>query len=180
MCVVAAVVSFMSVGVCAYVHHSKFLGSTKVSADIQEALQEAAPYLRRGIPVPVTGEGPLHKFHSFWSTTFVQPLNDGVYVPISAPQQELIDSLGLTHIVRGMRDGTLRLFNPEGERGHRARNNMPATKCSLCHAVVFDRYYPNHLHVDVGGVEGAAQEEPSEVCAGTFWCDVGWCVRRCA
>ena len=114
-----------------------------------DALELAAPYLKQGRPVPFDRQCPKrYKFFNFWRPRFVAKNTDR-YVTIGPVEQAAIDSLGLTRIVCGMRDGTLDRFNPKGVRGQVMGNSTsPGTKCSICGMVCANNHYHKHLHVD--------------------------------
>ena len=144
----------------------------KLAPHCYDALSLAAPYLKQGYPVPFSAECPkLCKFRTFWIGRFVTPqFRTKQYTIIKPAEQAAIDSLGLTHIVSGMRDGTLHRFNPEGLPGQ-VWGNSPSrgTKCTICGTVAAN--YSQHLHVNVSGVEGADEpgapmvaDSPAEVC----------------
>jgi hypothetical protein len=146
------------------------------------ALEAAAPHLKKGWSVPSARECPkLYKFSTYWRGRFVaKQCGNNRYITIGPAEQAAIDSLGLTHIVSGMRDGTLGRFNPKGFPGQVMGNStVRGTKCTICGLVCPNICYPSHLHVDVSGVEGADEsgalaavdsppEPEPEVCA--FWC----------
>jgi hypothetical protein len=114
----------------------------------------AAPYLRKGWPVP---EKYLCMATNFWKGKFYTV---GSYTqkfePIAPDEQAAIDRLGLTHIVGGMRDGTLHSFNPKGLPGQGLGNSgRKGTECTVCGEILSDLSYAFHLHTNVTGVEGA-------------------------
>ena len=114
------------------------------------ALEWAAPYLRKGWPVP--REFLRQTFGFMWMRKFYAEWGNAEFDPIGPEEQAAIDRLGLTHIVSGMRDGTLGRFNPKGLPGQ-VMGKSKGTKCTICGMVVPN--YASHLHVDVSGVEGA-------------------------
>jgi hypothetical protein len=121
----------------------------------------AAPYLRKGRPVPQANDcSTLRKFAKFWRCMFVakDPTTNS-YRPIGPAEQAIIDSLGLTHIVSGMRDGTLPRYNPAGLPKQLIGKKRSGTKCTVCGVVSNSGSYPKHLHVDVSGVEGADESD---------------------
>ena len=80
------------------------------------------------------------------------------YRPIRPAEQSLIDNLGLTQIVSGMRDGTLDRYNPEGLPRQMLGTKRSGTKCTVCGVVSNSGSYQQHLHV-VSGVEGADESD---------------------
>ena len=145
-----------------------------------DALELAALYLKKGWPVPYSRECPkLHKFFTFWRYKFVaKDSRTNQYLTIGPAEQAAIDSLGLTHIVSGMRDGTLGRFNPKGLPGQVMGNSTAkGTKCTICGAVSPTHSYPSHLHVDVSGVEGA--DESGALMAVDSPTEPEVCVPRC-
>jgi hypothetical protein len=117
------------------------------------ALEVAAPYLRKGWPVPDQYVSTTN-FDCYWMAKFYVS-STKEFNPIEPDEQAAIDRLGLTHIVGGMRDGTLGQFNPKGLPGQMLGSKRCGTKCTICGAIRRTNNYPSHLHVDVTGVEGA-------------------------
>jgi hypothetical protein len=137
------------------------------------ALEAAAPYLQKGWPVVCSHHSDdknLRMFATHWRRKFVTTHDvTGSYSRISPAEAAMINSLGLTYIVSGMRDGTITRFNPGGVPVQVKGKKW--TKCAICGAV--SRDHCSHLHFNISGVHGVDEAGATAVATPTAESEVG-------